>query len=232
MASSLISQIAASSGYGLLQVGAPLVEGEDTGPVAIDEEGGHLAQEPEGPPAMFIKKWQDLVIQPVFMPSTLIPRKVKFRSQMISPTGYHFGRNGAPFHEWTPAQTVGESTADTEWDYTSSSDPPADKPEIQEDRWKRAAYMRFGFTDRRDMATNAGRDAEPPTPDSGGSLPPNRECKETDLADDPLWAFFKQNNIPMYFLGRDYDMKAENINSAAFRRRTEGGPPPPRVSGI
>lgn len=158
----------------------------------------------------------DLVIQPVFMPSTPIPRKVEFRGQMISPTGYHFGRNGAPFHEWTPAQTVGESTADTEWDYMSSSDPPLDRPDIQEDRWKRAAFMRFGFTDRRDMATNAGRDAEPPIPDSGGSLPPNREWKEKDLADDALWALFKRNIIPMYLLGRGYGVKAENINSAAF----------------
>ena len=102
MVSSAPTRSVASSD-GLLQVGGRITEVEETRPPEIDEEGGYLAREPEGPPGMFITNWRELAIDPVFRPEMPIPKEVDFRGQKIAPTAYHFGRNEAQFNEWTPA---------------------------------------------------------------------------------------------------------------------------------
>ena len=167
---------------------------------------------------MFLENWMDFAVKPEFLPSTPIPEKVIFQGKEEAATGWHYNLNGANFTEWKPAQTRWEQ-ANTPWNFAALEEPPAGgnaPAAVQSDQWKRTAFMRFGFTERRDMVRNAGMGMAPPTPDSGENLPPHREWTEEELADDDLWTLCKQNGIPMYLLGEEYNMKAENINGPRF----------------
>ena len=219
IATSAATRSSASSGFGMLQVDGLAARSGDSAPPLFDNEDGRLATEGEGPPPMFLENWMDFAVKPEFLPSTPIPEKVIFQGKEEAATGWHYNLNGANFTEWKPAQTRWEREANTPWNFAALEEPPAGgnaPAAVQSDRWKRTAFMRFGFTERRDMVRNAGMGMAPPTPDSGENLPPHREWTEEELANDDLWMLCKQNGIPMYLLGEEYNMKAENINGPRF----------------